>query len=768
MSGLINSRLEERGGSRSLTCRVASISGDDYPKSRKKITSLPNESSRDKFINNICKAIRATHLVITSKRANNNIPPLETYTLKARSLLLDQTILEIYKIIKKVSTHVMNRFDPIRSETSPIELTIYRRLVLGPKASLRRFIMRKCNKFSSAFQLSQFKRFMPKQLPKEILSFEEAEYGNSLKTSMKSSSDIKAYLEMKSKIFFKNYKVPEKLLLGVSTKAVLEGDSNYLYTIGNVHRPHNIQSTLDYINHVDLISQELVYSCLNNNTTARYIQVEEPLKVRSLTAMPAHHQILKGFQESLKDYLDKDPTFQLTNCPDIQKAINSMNWPSDLLFTSGDYSAATDTIFRDSILATLRGINFHLPELKEKYTSLGSKIRSIRASIDKVRSTIQSLEYHQSFDFYEANFNLTSLPKHRFNERRLLTIHSHYMQAYRFALDKYLRAQESKSLVFSSFDNLTIVKKERDGTNSFVLNQRNGQLMGSLLSFIFLCLINKFIYEFTQEQSDQRSTAPLINGDDILFKSTEKFHHEWRKNIGLVGFRPSPGKNFLSPTHFTINSRPFSVDPTYHLAHVNSEGCAKPSTNHSSYTSLQFINGKEFHHYLDLYEYIQALKNNRFFQKSDKQTLYFARSLGLKLEINDRTKYQTKYIHKDSHQALGGLNYNIGDKFTQFKKDFQRQYVTEEFKKENEPQSLLTYYLKKSGYPTVFDITKSKKFLKNIRTPDLRNKNLSIIEKIINKSGHVSYRDRINWLKNKVSLNQQISEICSHDFVKIS
>jgi hypothetical protein len=91
--------------------------------------------------------------------------------------------------------------------------------------------------------------------------------------------------------------------------------------------------------------------------------------------------------------------------------------------------------------------------------------------------------------------------------------------------------------------------------------QKNGQLMGSTLSFPILCIVNLICfwitYEFHYGRTNPRDLPVLVNGDDILFKSDNLFYDHWIKNITEVGFKLSLGKNFSSPDYFTINSKLF-------------------------------------------------------------------------------------------------------------------------------------------------------------------------------------------------------------------
>jgi hypothetical protein len=137
--------------------------------------------------------------------------------------------------------------------------------------------------------------------------------------------------------------------------------------------------------------------------------------------------------------------------------------------------------------------------------------------------------------------------------------------------------------------------------------QRNGQLMGNILSFPILCIINlcgflvshyrAFINEYDPSFPNQKPIEPgfglgndpewdylsigsrvhdwlekgevtiselsnlpvLVNGDDILFQADTQLYGIWLKVIGELGFKTSVGKNYISKHFFTINSQMFSA-----------------------------------------------------------------------------------------------------------------------------------------------------------------------------------------------------------------
>jgi len=89
--------------------------------------------------------------------------------------------------------------------------------------------------------------------------------------------------------------------------------------------------------------------------------------------------------------------------------------------------------------------------------------------------------------------------------------------------------------------------------------QRNGQLMGSVFSFPFLCCANLAVVRKAFELRFRRDfhiheLPVLVNGDDILFPSDNELVRIWESLIPEVGFQKSVGKNFVSDRFAFINS----------------------------------------------------------------------------------------------------------------------------------------------------------------------------------------------------------------------
>jgi hypothetical protein len=97
--------------------------------------------------------------------------------------------------------------------------------------------------------------------------------------------------------------------------------------------------------------------------------------------------------------------------------------------------------------------------------------------------------------------------------------------------------------------------------------QRNGQLMGSPLSFPILCAINLCAYaaafqEYTKRKVPLDQLPVLVNGDDICFRANKDFYQVWKKWISRCGFTLSQGKNYIAPNFVTVNSEGWLYDPS--------------------------------------------------------------------------------------------------------------------------------------------------------------------------------------------------------------
>jgi hypothetical protein len=91
--------------------------------------------------------------------------------------------------------------------------------------------------------------------------------------------------------------------------------------------------------------------------------------------------------------------------------------------------------------------------------------------------------------------------------------------------------------------------------------QRWGQLMGSPVSFPVLCIINAAMTRYSLFPKMKLRACPMvINGDDILARTTETAVARWRVCTACAGLAESVGKTYVSDEFFNINSTCYTVD----------------------------------------------------------------------------------------------------------------------------------------------------------------------------------------------------------------
>lgn len=97
--------------------------------------------------------------------------------------------------------------------------------------------------------------------------------------------------------------------------------------------------------------------------------------------------------------------------------------------------------------------------------------------------------------------------------------------------------------------------------------QKEGQLMGSITSFVVLCIANFTICRWAMEVDKGKpmtaKTLPLmINGDDCGFKTGSKGYQYWQKIAKFSGMEESVGKTYVSREFINMNSMNFIYYPT--------------------------------------------------------------------------------------------------------------------------------------------------------------------------------------------------------------
>lgn len=347
------------------------------------------------------------------------------------------------------------------------------------------YMKRRLLKFKYAFQFWQAKRGINAPLPKVVKEQDYLSFRQRLTQDQTIEYQFLENIANKAKHYFKDFKVPNPRM-HVSTKACF-GAHNVMEKIKT---QYNIPTLKPYRTLRELSIHNLAakydYDQFEPHGTS--VQLDEPLKIRTITKMHETQLLYKPVQEQLLHYIQKkSPEFILTKNPNeiwnaVQKSdiLFDTNKKTGFYYCSGDYEAATDNLKRRVVMTVVEQIPGH-------------------------------------------------------------------------------------ELFIRQFGNSLI--------DDFICT--NGQLMGNILSFPILCVINKFIYNVVQDMLPNSSSKPFINGDDILFSATLPFIQLWMKYTREAGFIPSKGKSLVDKHHFTINSRPFNNNGKikfFNLKHTISKG----------------------------------------------------------------------------------------------------------------------------------------------------------------------------------------------------
>lgn len=123
--------------------------------------------------------------------------------------------------------------------------------------------------------------------------------------------------------------------------------------------------------------------------------------------------------------------------------------------------------------------------------------------------------------------------------------------------DRRIRTLFKRSLTGHEIENPDTAEK---------LPQKWGQLMGSIVSFPILCIVNAAICRRTREvdtgrRLTLRASGVAVNGDDCLFRATARGRKIWEDLARASGMKPSVGKYWFSDKFCNMNSAQFRINP---------------------------------------------------------------------------------------------------------------------------------------------------------------------------------------------------------------
>jgi len=125
--------------------------------------------------------------------------------------------------------------------------------------------------------------------------------------------------------------------------------------------------------------------------------------------------------------------------------------------------------------------------------------------------------------------------------------------------------------------------------------QRVGQLMGSIVSFPLLCILNATMCRWAIELAERQvrklvDCRMLINGDDVVIRSKEEIGRFWRLTTSFIGFVESVGKSYVSRSFLEINSTRFDRTDSDHRIIVPDRRTGEPVTRVTRIVQTPYVN----------------------------------------------------------------------------------------------------------------------------------------------------------------------------------
>jgi len=277
----------------------------------------------------------------------------------------------------------------------------------------------------------------------------------------------------------------------------------------------------------------LVGKAMGEKPNVEPVGLMEALKVRIITKCPPILMyVMKPIQKWMAKCIGRYRVFSLTKGPVTERVV-SESIRSDLKpgenWLSGDYAAATDNLRKEFSEAVGRAVGrFILPDefLDE-------------ISVIRLRTLLCRSLTGFSLGLFEILDQIDDAKDDEHSAYHAQLNPSFHLKIGDVAIEEFLKSD-------------------------MTFEQQDGQLMGSVTSFVILCIINAALCRYCLELGYQRKFELddsdlnlLINGDDCVFVANDMVHAAWRWLGPRMGLEPSLGKYYYTNKFLQVNSRTF-------------------------------------------------------------------------------------------------------------------------------------------------------------------------------------------------------------------
>jgi len=123
-------------------------------------------------------------------------------------------------------------------------------------------------------------------------------------------------------------------------------------------------------------------------------------------------------------------------------------------------------------------------------------------------------------------------------------------------------SEEERTILLGSFASENLHWVSMNGVSHPILR---GSMMGNLVSFPVLCLLNKACFDIVSSLRRKRTGVkryrrPIINGDDIAFAGDRQTYDDWVMVTGHFGLVVNEEKTGFSSRFIELNSRSYDVE----------------------------------------------------------------------------------------------------------------------------------------------------------------------------------------------------------------
>lgn len=327
---------------------------------------------------------------------------------------------------------------------------------------------------------------------------------------------------------------------------------------------------VEMITDLERIAEDFSYflrrQALREDSSVELVGLKEALKVRVISkGPPLTYYSLKPMQKFLHGEMRKHKAFRFigetVSANAMQEILGDLK--ENQYFVSGDYKDATNNMH--PLLSRL-AVNAICDELELDRFDTSLRTLMLKALVGHyilhpTRNIIERFEKELAGKARE----------HVLKDLRsqLEIYYDQYTEQHaptsRLAFSSYVEAARSRNVDPDRFliESLEYYSQEVDGADEDGLRQQlNGQLMGSPMSFIILCIVNasllKSVDYLNTGRKKKLSDIPVtVNGDDFVYKTTQRGYRIWQTLTPFTGMEESVGKTFCSREFCNMNSREF-------------------------------------------------------------------------------------------------------------------------------------------------------------------------------------------------------------------